>query len=86
LPARLPDKVKKPKWAKPRKIHGKASTLSFTEAEATKIATDKAEQGSKVTGKQPLRAANPENNNSGEEVVVPATPLRPAGESQGGTL
>jgi hypothetical protein len=25
LPIRLPDKVKKPRWAKPRKPHGKAS-------------------------------------------------------------
>ena len=30
LPTRLPDKVKKPKWAKPRKPHSKASERSFT--------------------------------------------------------
>jgi hypothetical protein len=54
-------------------------------AEAVEIAADKAEQSSKVTGKQPLRATTPKNNNSDEGVVVPATPPRPAGESQGGT-
>jgi hypothetical protein len=43
LPTRLPDKVKKPKWAKPRKSHGKASTRSFTGAEAAEITANQAE-------------------------------------------
>ena len=43
----LPDKVKKPKWAKPRKPHGKASARSFTGAEAAEIAADKAEKSSR---------------------------------------
>lgn len=51
LPTRLPDKVKKSKWAKPRKPHGKASARSFTGAEAAEIAADKAEQSSKVSHK-----------------------------------
>jgi hypothetical protein len=34
-PARLPDKVKQPKWAKPRKSHGNAFARSYTRAEAT---------------------------------------------------
>src|SRR5256714_3720979 len=47
LPTRLPDKVKKPKWAKPRKAHGNASARSHTGAEAAEIAADKAEQSSR---------------------------------------
>jgi hypothetical protein len=53
LPTRLPDKVKKPKWAKPRKPHGKASARSFTGAEAAEIAANKAEQSSKVSISSP---------------------------------
>ena len=30
LPTHLPDKVKKPKWAKPRKPHSRASARAFT--------------------------------------------------------
>ena len=41
LPTRLPDKVKKPKWAKPRKPHGKASGESFTGAEVAEMAADR---------------------------------------------
>ena len=57
LPTRLPDKAKKPKWAKPRKPHGKASAWSFTGAVAAEIAADKAEQSSKVSPRDtdPLR-------------------------------
>jgi hypothetical protein len=43
LPTRLPDKVKKPKWAKPRKPHGKIFARSFTGAEAAEIAANQAE-------------------------------------------
>lgn len=89
LPIRLPDKVKKPKWAKLRKPHGKASARSFTGAEAAEIAANQAKQGSKATATQAAREDTPES--SGGEVIVPATPPRPAGgpqvagESQGGT-
>jgi hypothetical protein len=85
LPTRLPDKVKKPKWAKPRKPHGKASARAFTGAEAAEIAADKAEKSSRVP------RIEPGSENSDSEVMVPATPPRPAGqaqlagESQGGT-
>ena len=43
LPTRLPDKANKPKWAKPRKSHGKASARSHTGTEATEIIADKIE-------------------------------------------
>jgi hypothetical protein len=33
-PIRLPDKVQKPKWARPIKAHGKASAWSLTDPEA----------------------------------------------------
>jgi hypothetical protein len=55
LPTRLPDKVKKPKWAKPRKPHGKASGRSFTGAEAAEMAADKAEKSSKMPDRRPTR-------------------------------
>ena len=48
LPTRLPDKVQKPKWAKPRKTHGKASARSYTGAEAAELAADQAEQRSRL--------------------------------------
>jgi len=85
LPTRLPDKVKKPKWAKPRKPHGKASGRSFTGAEAAEMAADKAEKSSKIPDRRPTREDSPESSDG--EVIVPATPPRPArlaGESQGG--
>jgi hypothetical protein len=87
LPTRLPDKVKKPRWAKPRKSHGKASARSFTGAEAAEITANQAEQSNKI-------ASTPQENTPGnddDEIIVPATPPRPAGqpqvagESQGGT-
>jgi hypothetical protein len=53
LPTRLPDKVKKPKWAKPRKPHGKASVRAFTGAEAAELAADKAKKSSRVPGISP---------------------------------
>jgi hypothetical protein len=85
LPTRLPDKVKKPKWAKPRKPHGKASGRSFTGAEAAEMAADKAEKSSKMPDRRPTREDSPESSDG--EVIVPATPPRPAqlaGESPGG--
>ena len=84
LPTRLPDKVKKPKWAKPRKTHGKASARAYTGAEAAETAANRAEQSSRAAGKRPARETTSENS-SVEDVVVPRTPPRPAGESQGGT-
>jgi hypothetical protein len=89
LPTRLLDKVKKPKWAKPRKPHGKASARAFTGAEAAEIAADKTEKSSRVPDIEPLYGSSSENSEG--EVMVPATPPRPAneaqlaGESQGGT-
>jgi len=80
---RLPDKVKKPRWAKPRKPRGKASARSFTGASAAEIAADKAELSSKVSHKQPGRGDTPESS-SADEIIIPRTPER-AGESQGGT-
>ena len=74
LPTRLPDRVKKPKWAKPRKPHGKASARAFTGAEAVEIAADKAEKGNKMANRQP--EDSPESSDPGSsdnEVMVPAT-------------
>src|SRR5438876_12006325 len=85
LPTRLPDKIKKPKWAKPRKSYGKASARSFTGAEAAEIAANQAEQSNKVACMP--REDTPGGDDGG--VMVPATPLRVAdqarvaGESQG---
>jgi hypothetical protein len=84
LPTRLPDKVKKPKWAKPRKTYGKASARAYTGAEAAEIVANRAKQSSNAAGKRPTRETTSENS-SDEDVVVPGTPRRPAGESQGGT-
>jgi hypothetical protein len=44
LPTRLPDKINKPKWAKPKKTHDKASKRLMTGAEAAEQAADKAER------------------------------------------
>ena len=43
LPKRLPDKIQKPKWAKPIKAHGKASARSLTGPEAAEKEANKAE-------------------------------------------
>jgi hypothetical protein len=80
LPTRLPGKIKKPKWAKPRKPHGKASARAFTGAEAAEIAADKAEKSNRVPGIEPLYESSSENSDS--EIMVPATPPRPAGKVQ----
>ena len=87
LPTRLPDKIKKPKWAKPKKSHGKASARSFTGAEAAEIAANQAEQSNKIADIP--QEDTPGDNN--DEIMVPAISPRPAGqplvvgESQGGT-
>ena len=83
LPTHLPDKVKKPKWAKPRKTHGNASARSYTGAEAAELAVNQEEKSSKAAGKWVARPYTPESS-SDEDIVVPKTPPR-AGESQGGT-
>jgi hypothetical protein len=81
LPTCLPDKVHKPKWAKPSKTHGKASGRSYTGAEAAELAADQAEQGSSLAVNQTARPDTPEN--SSEDFIVPNTP--PAGEFHRGT-
>ena len=43
LPIRLPNKIQKPKWAKPIKAYGKASVRSLTGPEAAEKEADKAE-------------------------------------------
>jgi hypothetical protein len=83
MTTRLPDKLKKPKWAKPRKPHGKASAKSYTGAEAAELAADQAEQSSTAAGKQVARPDTPENSTD-EGLIIPGTPPR-VGESQGGT-
>jgi hypothetical protein len=72
-------KVKKPKWAKPRKTHGDASARAYTGAEAAEIAASRAEHSSRAAGKRPAREITPENSGD-EDVVVLGTPPRPAGE------
>jgi hypothetical protein len=42
LPTRLPDKVKKSKWAKPRKPHGKAFARAFTGTRRRGVGDDEA--------------------------------------------
>jgi hypothetical protein len=79
LPTRLPDKVKKPKWAKPRKIYGKASARSHTGAEAAEITSNRAQQSDKVAGKQLMRELTP--NDDDDEIIVPTTPPGLARES-----
>ena len=52
LPTRLPDKVRKPKWAKFRKTHSKVSARSLTGAEAAEMVADRAEKNSKAPSRQ----------------------------------
>ena len=80
LPTRLPDKIKKPSWEKPKKLHYKASKRSMTGAEAAKQAANKAEQ---VTSRPVL--PQQEESDWEDGVVVPGTPPSTAGESRGGT-
>jgi hypothetical protein len=47
LLTRLPDKIQKVKWLKPKKSHDKASKRLMTGAEAAEQAADKAERASK---------------------------------------
>ena len=76
--------MKKPKWAKPRKPHGKASGRSFTGAEAAEMAADKAEKSSKMPDRRPTPEDSPESND-GEVIVVqrprglPSSPGSPRG-------
>ena len=71
LPTRLPDKVQKPKWAKPRKTHGKASARSYTGVEVTELATVQAEQRSTLAAAYTARPGTPESDI--EDVVLPST-------------
>jgi hypothetical protein len=82
LPTRLPDKVQKAKWLKPKKSHDKASKRSMTGAEAAEQAADKVERAAK----RPI-VSRPVEESDDEDVVVPRTPPRTAPiveESQGG--
>jgi hypothetical protein len=63
---------------------GKVSASAYTGAEAAEIAANRAEKSSRAAGKRPARETTPEKS-SDENVVVPGTPLRAAGKSQGGT-
>jgi hypothetical protein len=74
-------KVQKPKWAKPRKTHGKASARSLTGVEAAEKVADKVEKSNKVPGRQAARPDTPEDSSKG--VIISGTPPL-AGESQGG--
>ena len=84
LPTRLPDKVNKPKWAKPRKSHGKASARSHTGAEAAEITADKAKQSSKTVSNQISQLGTLESSDD-EDFLTSGTPPPRPGESQGGT-
>jgi len=80
LPIHLPDKIQKPKWAKPKKIYDKASARSLTGAEAVEKAADKAENSSKISGKQVARTNTPEDNSKDISNIPPL-----ADKSQEGT-
>ena len=64
---------------------GKVSASMDTGAEAAEIAANRAEKSSRAAGKQPVQETTPEKN-SDENIIVPGTPLRAAGKSQGGTI
>ena len=84
LPTRLPDKANKPKWAKPRKSHGKASARSHTGTEAAEIIADKAEQSSKIVSNQ-VSQLDTLKSSDDEDFLTSGTPPPRSGESQGGT-
>ena len=75
LPTRLPEKIQKARWLKPKKTHDRASRRSITGAEAAEQAANKAERAA-------ARPLTPEQNESEDDGLM--TPL-PIGESQGGT-
>jgi hypothetical protein len=77
LLTRLLDKIKKPSWVKPKKLHDKASKRLMTGAEAAEQAADKAEQAAS----RPVQ----EESDWEDGVVVPGTSPPTAGESQRGT-
>jgi hypothetical protein len=76
LPTRLPDKIQKARWLKPKKTHGQASRRSMTGAEAAEQAANRAEKAA-------ARPLTPEQDEINED-DGPGTPLF-IGESQGGT-
>jgi ribosomal 50S subunit-recycling heat shock protein len=80
LPTRLPEKIQKAKWLKPKKTHDKATRRSMTGAEVAEQAANKAEKAA-------TRPVTPGQVESDEDdgIVVASTPPRFAGESQGGT-
>src|SRR5947207_13348970 len=71
LPKRLPDKIRKPKWAKPVKANGKASARSLTGSEAAEKEADKAET---------------EVQNQMEEDIIVVVPITPPGANRTQTL
>lgn len=84
LLTRLSDtKVQKSKWAKPGKTHGKASGRLYTGVEATELATDQAEQRSRLAANQTAQPRTPESDI--EAVIVSNTTPPLSGESQGDT-
>jgi hypothetical protein len=82
LLTRLPDKVQKAKWLKPKKSHDKVSKRLMTGTKAAERAADKAERAAKRPA-----VPRPVEESDDEDVVVPGTPPRTAPiveESQGG--
>jgi hypothetical protein len=69
----LPGEVKKPKWARPRKLHGNAAARVYTDAEAAEIVADQAERSSMRAGKEQAGEVTPENS-SDRDFMVPGTP------------
>jgi hypothetical protein len=72
LPTRLPDKINKPKWAKPKKTHDKASKRLMTGAETAEQAADKAERAAT----RPVTPQQDESDGGGVIVVAIRTPER----------
>ena len=58
----LPDKAQKPKWAKPRKAHGKASAGSYTGVEAAELAANQVEQRSRLAAAYTARLGTPKSD------------------------
>jgi len=77
LPIRLPDKVRKPKWAKPIKAHGKASARSLTGPEAAEKEADKAEMEAQKQAQEDTTEVVPNS---------PGCPSTPPGRKRTHTL
>jgi hypothetical protein len=77
LPTRLPDKIQKPKWAKPIKAHGKASARSLTGPEAAEKEADKAEIEARKQAQEGITEVVPNS---------PGCPSTPPGRKRTRTL